>query len=204
MFYHRMHSIRNGNAAFLLREDLRSYITVLQSCPCKACYAVNTRQSRSCSLHIRNFRAYFRFDHLVDLKFELFGLFLGGERFSLEFLQLGGNISFRIDQRLFSHIILGNRNLIGIGDFKVIAKDIIEANLQLDARLLFFLFFQLCYIFLAVFRQRADFVKFLGKALLYVLAVLDIPCAVFIHRTIQKVKNGFMHFHLSVQLFQDD
>lgn len=89
MFYHRMPSIRNGNAAFLLREDLRSYITVLQSCPCKACYAVNTRQSRSCSLHVRNFRAYFRFDHLVDLKFELFGLFLGGERFSLEFLQLG-------------------------------------------------------------------------------------------------------------------
>ena len=202
MLDHRMTAVFDGNIPILRANDRRTDVAVLDRCPRKACEAVHRCERARRLLHIRDLRTDFRLHRLIDLKLELLCFFFGRERLRLEFLQFRRDIALRIHERLLSHIVRRDRELIRIGDLKIVSEDIIEADLELDARLFLFLLFQLLDVLLAVLRQRAHFIQLGGEAFADVLAVLDVARPVLIHRTVQKVKDRAMRRELAVQLLQ--
>ena len=202
MLDHRMTAVFDGNIPILRANDRRTDVAVLDRCPCKACEAVHCCERARRLLHIRDLRADFCLHRLIDLELQLLCLFFGRERLRLKFLQFRRDITLRIHERLLSHIVRRDRDFICIGDLEIVSEDIIEADLELDARLFLFLLFQLLDVLLAVLRQRAHFIQLSGEAFADVLAVLDVARAVLIHRTVQKVKDRAMRRELAVQLLQ--
>ena len=81
-----------------------------------ACAAANLRTSAKIS-----------FSSVEDLLF-------GGEDFALVLLQLGRGEALGVDQRLLALVVGGGQMQVGLGDFDVVAEDVVEADLErLDA-----------------------------------------------------------------------
>ena len=198
-----MAAVLNGNTAFPAVRNPGPGIAVLQRRPGKAGDTVQLRQCPCRFLHIRNFRTDFRLHCLVNLKLQLLRFFLCRQRLGLELLQLRRNVALRIHQSLLSHIIRRNGNLIGIGNFEIVAEHIIKADFQLNAGFCLFFFLQVCNILLAVFGKGAHLVQFCREAFFNILSVTDISGAVFIHGTVQKIKHRAMKADLAVQLLQN-
>ena len=62
--------------------------------------------------------------------FEGFGLFFGIEDLGFQFLQLFGDVALCLGQGLLADPAFGNFVLVGIADFEVVAKHVVEGDFQ--------------------------------------------------------------------------
>ena len=143
----------------LLRIQARPYIVVVMGGAGQAVQAVDAGNGPGGLLHFPDMALYVPAELAEKLVFQLQHPFLRRQHLDFKLLQRRRDIPFGVDQRLLAHVIIGNRLCIGVGNFKVIAEYLRIAYFHLDARLFFFLLFQLLQIGLAVGGNRADFVE---------------------------------------------
>src|SRR6202030_2093712 len=90
---------------------------------------------------------------------------VGGEDFAFVFFQLRGSEALRVDQRLLALVIVGREVQVGLGNFDVVAENVIEANLQRsDVGALALALFHGGDDLLAVLAEIAQLVELGGKA----------------------------------------
>ena len=92
---------------------------------------INLRHSRRRALNSGQFPGC-PLAHLIEkIVFKLHGAFLGAEDPPFQLLELGGNESLAVGERLLADVLRRCLVFIGIADFNVIAKDTVIADLQL-------------------------------------------------------------------------
>ena len=124
------------------------------------------------------------------LVFQLIDLGLRIQNQIFHLLQLRRNEAFRVGQRLFANVVFGNQIKIGFGNFQIITKHPIVADLQvLDAGALALGVFEIGNPLLSILNRKVQMIQFLRKALLDQPAFFDGKRRVFTDRAVDHVIN---------------
>ena len=197
VLHHGMPPVPDDDA--LVPRDGGPHVPVFQRRPGEAREAVRRGHGPGRLLHVRDGRADGVFHFLINAQLQLFRLFLRGERLHFKFLQLGRDVALGVRQGLLPREIRRDGQFIRMGNLEIIPEDVVEADLHLDAGLLFFLLFQIGDPLAAVFRERPQLVQLLIVPGTDILPVADIARAVFVHGPVQQVVHLPVEAHLLIE-----
>src|SRR5258707_10859700 len=97
---------------------------------CKRGEDIQLRYGAGGFAQARGFRgdARAQVDKKLPLDFE--DALVGGENFALVFLQFGRSEALGVDEGLLALVIVGGKMQVGLGDFNVVAEDVVEADFE--------------------------------------------------------------------------
>ena len=143
------HFLHNGMAS---RRDLdhaglvhvRAAVVVLRRHLREGAQGVQLGDQRCRQLHPRHLRRHLAAQGGQQVVFQRRVPVVGGEHLVLQILQLLGDVTLAVDQRLLAYVLLGHLLLEGVGHLDVIAEYLVVPHLQgTDAGFLLFPGFQL-------------------------------------------------------------
>ena len=110
--------------------DFGANVSVLNGCICKGEEAVELRNNAGVELDSRHVFRSFREQFEENAVFDNLNLLFRAYDFFFVFLEFLGDIAFCIYERLLANPGAGHHIFVGVTNFKIIAKHVVEPNLE--------------------------------------------------------------------------